>query len=188
MYNTNSDIEALFSDEHVYINDLVFGPSKTSASRVFMGEFNIEQIKALGKRFEAVMKGLADFRILTNKSYLSKHLDELEQIKKTLDELGAASILKDGSLIIRTELLLPFLNPDATNFNFSNRSIDLSDPEIVEKVALNCGLNQWLFFAKRLPTEEEQKKFLQACVKAVAKDKLKKKSGGSDQEDQDFNS
>lgn len=141
-----------------------------------MGQPEIKKIKNLGARFEQLRKQLSDFRTLTNKKYLTELLNELDLIRSELIRMDGANLLDDGTLVIRTEFLVPFLNPSAPDQVARNPQIlDLTDPEFIRKVVLNCSMDQWIFFSKRLPEGSERDQFLKACVR-----ELKKQMGGGD--------
>lgn len=130
-----------------------------------MGHPQVEKIKVLGERFERLRSQLSDFRVLTNRKYLNELLAELDSVRQELIAINGAKLLDDGSLIIKTEVLVPFLNPKASELLvFANRPIDLMNPDTIRRIALNCNLEQWNFLSKRLPTKQEQMAFIRACV------------------------
>ncbi len=126
---------------------------------------DLTQVKILGQQFETVRRMLSDFRVLTNRAYLRRLLDDLEQIRRDLIELKGATEIEDGSLIIKTEYLVPFLSPqNEGRLVFANRQLNLTDPDVVRRVALDCSMNQWVFLAKRLPTQEARDALIKLCL------------------------
>ena len=131
---------------------------------------DLTQIKILGQQFETVRHMLNDFRVLTNRAYLQRLLDDLEHIRRNLVEINGATEIDDGSLIIKTEYLIPFLHPaNASRLVFANRPLNLSDPEVIRRVALECSMNQWEFLAKRLPNQEARERFIKLCLDELRK-------------------
>ncbi|WP_370261277.1 hypothetical protein [Limnobacter sp.] len=133
-----------------------------------MDNADLELIKTLGRRFGATLRKLGDFKVLIDPGHLSRALAELEDIRAELKRMNVAHTLKDGSLVIRTDYIIPFLKPDAERpMGIGNKTLDLKDPDTIRRVALNCGLSHWVFLAKQLDTEEERQAFLEACVKIL---------------------
>ena len=131
---------------------------------------DLKQIKILGQQFETVRHMLNDFRVLTNRAYLQRLLEDLEHIRRNLIEINGATEIDDGSLIIKTECLVPFLSPTGdSRLVFANRPLNLSDPEVIRRVALECSMNQWEFLAKRLPTQEDRDRFIKICLDELRK-------------------
>lgn len=135
-----------------------------------MGHPQLKKIKTLGARFEQLRKQLSDFRTLTNRKYLNELLGELDAVRSELVEMDSASLLDDGTLIIRTEFLVPFLNPSASDLPITgNRNLDLNDPGVIRRVALHCSIEQWQFLSKRLPNDAAREEFIKACVRELRK-------------------
>lgn len=134
------------------------------------GNPGLDQVKVLGRRFETTRKMLSDFRILTNKSYLTKLLDDLNDIRDELIRINGATEIDDGTLVIKTEVLIPFLKPATSSPTvFANQPPDLTNPKFINRVALDCSLNQWLFLAKRIPSKRDQDHFIELCVSELRK-------------------
>ncbi|WP_370261285.1 hypothetical protein [Limnobacter sp.] len=134
-----------------------------------MDEPLILEVQALGKRYAELKKQMVDFRLFTQPRFGQDLLDEIHSVRSRMVDLGAAIPLEDGSIIVKTEFIIAFLQPDLPELSFARRNApDLSNPEVVEKIALSCGLNQWMFLASRLPTEEQREDFLRQCAKIVS--------------------
>ena len=50
---------------------------------------------------------------------------------------------------------------------------NLKDPAVVERIALGCGLSQWIFLAKQLKSDAERGEFLKTCAKIAGQHEWK---------------
>ncbi len=129
----------------------------------------VQIVQALGKRYESVKNALDDFRLLTSPAMAKDALDELCKIREELVDVNAAYLLEDGSIIVKSDYIISFLEPNFPHFALSKRKTpDLKNPEIVEKIALTCGLTQWLFLANQIVDPQEKEEFLKTCAQIVA--------------------
>lgn len=133
-----------------------------------------QQVKTLGKKYAEVKKQLDGFQLLTSPELGRSCLEKLDRIREELVEIKAAYRLDDGSLVIKSDLILSFLEPNFPHMAISKRpNPDLSDPNIVKQIALGCGLTQWLFLANQIVDPTSKEKFLKSCVQIVANETKK---------------
>lgn len=128
-----------------------------------------DEVKRLGKEFQTIRSKLSDLRMLSDPGYCDEFTQSIARIRNCLVELGAAYRLDDGNIIIRSRYIVSFFEPDFVRGDTSyGRDMDLSDPEVVQRVALTCGIKQWLFLAEQIKNKEEREQFLRNCARIVA--------------------
>lgn len=140
-----------------------------------MSEQIVVRVQQLGKQYDEIKGSLVDLKFLTTPGYALDLMAKLDFIRAELVSIGAAYRLEDNSIIIRSEFIISFLEPNFPSFSLTKRQApDLKDKEMIEKIALTCGLSQWLFLANQLPEEQDREEFLKACARIVGEQARKK--------------
>lgn len=133
-----------------------------------MGQEITEKVVELGKKYSELKDLLADLKFLTSPSFSAEAMDALGFIRAEMVSIGAAFKLEDNSIIIKSDYIIAFLEPNLPRISLSKRAPpNLKDPAVVEKIALSCGLSQWVFLASQLETDAEREEFLKTCARIV---------------------
>ena len=141
-----------------------------------MSEQILVRVQQLGKQYDEIKASLTDLKFLTTPGYALDLLSKIEFIRSEMVAIGAAYRLDDNSIIIRSEFIIGFLEPAFPAFQWSKRETpDLKNQKVIEKIALTCGLSQWLFLANQLPDHEDREEFLKACARIVGEQAKKKR-------------
>ncbi len=139
-----------------------------------MGSEITEKVVELGRKYSALKDLLVDLKFLTSPAFSLEAMESLGFIRSELVSLGAAFRLDDNSIIIKSDYIIAFLDPNLPRVSLSKRAApDLKNPDVVEKIALSCGLSQWLFLANQLDSEAEREEFLKSCARIVGQQSKK---------------
>lgn len=127
-----------------------------------------EKVVELGRKYNSLKERLGDLKFLTDPAFALEITEGLAFVRSELVAIGAAFRLEDNTIIIKSDFIVSFLEPNFPTLTFSKRSFpDLKNPEIVRKIALSCGLSQWIFLASQLKNETEREEFLKTCSRIV---------------------